>query len=112
MSELQNKKKRAQEFAEILNLPEVKGGGSLLEAMEEMEKENTTLRDKIKEERFIWGVSFVLVFNIMIFSTLDGIASIAIVLIQFLVFLLLAKRSGVEEIVKISTSLFQTIYKN
>ena len=109
--ESKNNKTKGEEFGEILELPDVRGGASLLEAIKEVEDENADLKDRIKEERFIFGVGFVVLLNVVLFRELDGMACVVIGIMQLLVFLMLAQRSGVEEMARIAGSVFSAIVK-
>lgn len=69
------------------------------EQIDELQKELDGERDARKEERFFFIVIFVILFDIVFFSMMPSLGGpIALLVLQLLILIPLAKRMGMEEI--------------
>lgn len=69
--------------------------------IEELQEDLAYERDARKEDRFIFIVIVVLIFNIMIFTVMPTFgAPIAILVLELVILIPLAKRMGMQEIAK------------
>ena len=62
-------------------------------------QENAELKDHLYEERLLWCISFFMAFDVFVFTLMPSWGGpIAILILQIIAILMLAKRYGVEEI--------------
>ena len=62
-------------------------------------QENTELKDSIYEERILWLIAFFMMFDAFVFTLMPSWGGpIAILILQIIAILMLAKRYGVDEI--------------
>ena len=68
-------------------------------AKSELEQEDEAIADKRGEERFLWALACVILFNIIVFRDFDNWSGPLVVgLLELIFIVVLAKRSGVEYI--------------
>lgn len=71
------------------------------EALAALERENQALKDARLEERFCWIVFSIILFDMAVFSTVQATGvPIAILFLQLLLIIVLARKCGVEQIVR------------
>ena len=64
-----------------------------------LERDNQKLKDAVKEERFLWIATLVVIFDVFVFTLMENWGGpIAILMFQMVIMLILARKLGVEEI--------------
>lgn len=80
------------------------------EQIDELQKDLAYERDARKEERFIFIVLFIIVFDIMLFTVMPTSGGpIAIVVLEILMLIPLAKRMGMEEVAKMLSRMLDRV---
>lgn len=78
--------------------------------IEELQNDLAYERDARKEERFIFIVLFTLVFDIMLFTVMPSFGGpLAVVILELLILIPLAKRMGMEEVAKMLSRLLDRV---
>lgn len=71
-----------------------------------LSNENQVLKDQIREERFLFLLCIIVLLDVIFFIKMDGWGPIAIVILQAIGILIVAKRFGIEEIPEFLASIF------
>ena len=56
------------------------------------------LSDEVKEERFLWIIATIIVFDAHVFPSLNGWGLVAILALEMILVLVLARRLGIEDV--------------
>lgn len=90
------------------DFPPVSPAGPSEDAQARLEAENVALKDAIREERFGWILLSIILFDMAMFANIQTTGvPIAILLLQALLLIVLARRLGVQEIVRIADRLIE-----
>ena len=65
---------------------------------EKLEQDNQKLKDAVNEERFVWITSLIIVFDALIFPSMNGWGLVAILALEMILVLVLARRLGIEDV--------------
>lgn len=72
------------------------------DALARIEQENAALRDAIREERFLWILACTILFDMIVFENMRTTgAPIAVVVLELGFFVVVARRLGVDEIIRL-----------
>lgn len=70
-------------------------------------------KDDRREERFIWSIAFIILFNVVAFTVIESWSGPLVLLVfEFLILSVLAKKMGIEEIVQILDRFFEAVVNN
>ena len=67
--------------------------------IQELEDALEKTKDRIKEERFIWIIIFIILFDVVFFSKMESFfGALVIFILELLILIPLARRMGMEEL--------------
>ena len=95
------KKKMTNDEAELIDdlAHELQQPTAQDKQIQELEDALEKAKDRIKEERFIWIIIFIILFDVVFFSNMESFfGALVIFILELLILIPLARRMGMEEL--------------